>query len=202
MILEVNNTFDERRIYLLTESTSGKDVDCTSANAGSNECRTSGEASAIKAPHADRQTKTSSRFCGKWLKDFHVSPFNSRKGTYSLTAFDPLFSPISGKGPIDNTITLTSSKTHAKLVARISSTGLAIDPVQLNTWSNLNFFVSWWWVGFMTFPRILKEAGKLFFQKSLRIWYKPEVSRDSIPRHENRLERYGTVWSRIETLLT
>lgn len=32
MILQVNNTFDERRIYLLSESEAGEDVDDTTAD--------------------------------------------------------------------------------------------------------------------------------------------------------------------------
>ncbi|KAL9575956.1 MAG: hypothetical protein Q9212_007524, partial [Teloschistes hypoglaucus] len=161
MILEVNNTFDERRMYLLNGSSSspGQSKDCIEEN------------------------RTSRTFRNTWTKDFHVSPFNSRKGSYAMTAHDP-FSPYlsNHEGDIDNSITLDSSKAHAKLVARVFSTQSGIDPVMLTSRARLRFIASWWWVGFVTFPRIIKEAGKLFFRRKLHVWYRPEVLKDSIGR--------------------
>jgi hypothetical protein len=59
------------------------------------------------------------KFTNSWTKDFHVSPFNSRKCEYSLVAYDPLHPTMNGKGRIENTITLKSSKAGSKLVARL-----------------------------------------------------------------------------------
>ncbi|KAI4253625.1 MAG: hypothetical protein LQ352_003584 [Teloschistes flavicans] len=161
MILEVNNTFDERRMYLLNGSSAspGESKDCV-------------------------EEDTSSRtFRNTWTKDFHVSPFNSRKGSYTMTAHDPFSPRLSNQlGTIDNNITLKSSKAHAKLVARISSTQPGIDPTTLTYSARLRFIAAWWWVGFMTFPRIVKEAGKLFFRRKLHVWYRPEVLKESIGR--------------------
>ncbi|KAI9881493.1 MAG: hypothetical protein M1830_000056 [Pleopsidium flavum] len=189
MILEVNNTFDERRVYFLQESRLGEDADGPEHNTSNDSNPNAHRDEAVRQPHFSTITTRPGRFCRSWAKDFHVSPFNSRKGSYSLAAYDPLHPSMSGKGPIDNTITLDSTKAHAKLIARIFSTGPALDPAQLDARSTIRFIQSWWWVGFMTFPRILKEAGKLFLRKKLHIWYRPEVSKDSIPRHETELER-------------
>ncbi|KAL8800415.1 MAG: hypothetical protein Q9182_005217 [Xanthomendoza sp. 2 TL-2023] len=157
MILEVNNTFGERRLYFLN---------------GSPPPELNGPS---KDPHP-------SKFKATWSKDFHVSPFNSRKGSYALNVIDP-FSPFpSSTSKIDNAITLSSSKAHAKLVARVFSTGPSSDPATLGYWSRLRFIAKWWWVGFVTFPRILKEAAKLFFRRKLHVWYRPEVLKDSIGR--------------------
>ncbi|KAL8634433.1 MAG: hypothetical protein Q9228_007972, partial [Teloschistes exilis] len=100
-----------------------------------------------------------------------------------MTAHDP-FSPHLNNhlGTIDNNITLKSSKAHAKLVARIFSTEPGIDPTTLTSWERLRFIAAWWWVGSVTFPRIIKEAGKLFFRRKLHVWYRPEVLKDSIGR--------------------
>lgn len=123
-----------------------------------------------------------SRFSDVWMKDFHVSPFNSRKGSYSLKALNP-FPCVTYDNPvIDNTITLKSSKDHAKLVARLYSTGKALDPQGLGFFGTLRFILSWWWVGFMTSPRILREAFKLFFKRKLHVWLRPEVLTSSIGR--------------------
>ena len=150
MILEVNNTFDERRMYFLKDTTA-----------------------------ADKDIV---KFKTAWPKDFHVSPFNSRKGSYSLIAIDPLMRTTCGNEIIDNTITLKSSGDQAKLVARISSTGKNINPATLTSWARIGFVLSWWWVGFVTFPRIVKEAAKLFFRRKLHVWYRPEVLNSSIGR--------------------
>ena len=166
MILEVNNTFDERRMYLLKDS-GGDAINHLSNGNGA----------------------ASGKFADKWAKDFHVSPFNSRKGSYSLLAFDPFASRPNGKGPVDNTITLSSSKDHPKLVARIFSTSNPLNPSIVTRWDTLKFILSWWWVGLVTFPRIVREAGKLFFRRKLYVWYRPEVLKESIGRTATREER-------------
>ncbi|KAL8913412.1 MAG: hypothetical protein Q9172_007288 [Xanthocarpia lactea] len=158
MILEVNNTFDERRLYFLKGTPSVKP-----------------EEERLKDP-------PSGRFKDTWPKDFHVSPFNSRKGSYKLTAYDPFSPHLCGTGMIDNTINLTSSKSHAKLVARVFSTKASSDPATFGYWAGLRFVAAWWWVGFVTFPRIVREAGKLFFRRKLHVWYRPEVLKDTIGR--------------------
>lgn len=121
-------------------------------------------------------------------KDFHVSPFNSRKGAYSLIAYDP-FSPfLEGTGKINNTITLNSSKEHAKMVARVFSEGDPIDPTTMGTWQKAKFLAAFWWIGLVTFPRIVKEAGVLFFQRKLHVWYRPEPMKRSIARQADETE--------------
>ncbi|KAL8649081.1 MAG: hypothetical protein Q9226_005729 [Calogaya cf. arnoldii] len=157
MILEVNNTFDERRLYFL------------------------------KGGHGDPKDEHATdpspiKFKDNWAKDFHVSPFNSRKGSYGLNAYDPFAPNLSGTGLIDNTITLSSSKSHAKLVARVFSTEASSDPATIGYWASLRFIAAWWWVGFVTFPRIVREAGKLYFRRKLHVWYRPEVLKDTIGR--------------------
>lgn len=176
MILEVNNTFDERRIYFLKDSRleatpTINDLKSLSDEGGSQQaCEAQQEAT-------ERCSENTAKFASSWSKDFHVSPFNSRKGSYSLSAHDPF-----SQGKVDNTITLSSSKDNPKLVAKISSTGNFIDPCEMGIVAILKFVAAWWWVGFVTFPRIVREAAKLFFLKKLHVWYRPEVLRESIGR--------------------
>lgn len=166
MILEVNNTFDERRMYLLK---AGEKYDMDD------------DEDASKDPSA--------RFKNTWPKDFHISPFNSRKGRYSLSAIDP-FGASSPNTPIlDNTIILKSSKNHPKLVARVFSKGALIDPLTASPWENACFLIAWCWVGFATFPRILKEAFVLFFQRGLHVWLRPEILPQSLGRRATSAER-------------
>ena len=147
MILEVNNTFDERRMYFLEHDSD----------------------------------KGSDKFKQEWKKDFHVSPFNDRSGFYSLTAIDPFAVPdvIS----VDNTIVLKSEEGKPKLVARVFTTEKGIDASSLTRLRSLVFVIKWWWVGFMTNPRILREA-RILWVKQLQLYYRPEVSAGSIGRNE------------------
>lgn len=168
MIVEVNNTFDERRIYFLKN----RDIKTTDTN-----------------EKTERNHETFAKFKSAWQKDFHVSPFNSRKGSYALSAHDPFFPHLTGKGAINNTITLSSSKGHTKIVARVFSTQECIDPKSLNLWQKTRLIISWWWVGLVTYPRIIREAGKLFFRKKLHVWYRPEVLSKSIGRRETKDEK-------------
>ena len=180
MILEVNNTFDERRVYFLTGDASPKDQ--PNVDGGS-----TAECEAVQNP--SEPSGYFHHFKDNWAKDFHVSPFNSRKGSYSLVAHDPFAQKAKGRELIDNTITLSSSKGHPKLVARFFAVDTARDPSRFGFWSKTIFIMKWFSVGFATSPRILKEATKLYFLRGLHVWYRPEPLKDSIGRTETERER-------------
>ena len=160
MILEVNNTFDERRMYLLLR----------------------------KGPE---DGEVDARFSQHWKKDFHVSPFSSRKGFYSLTTKDPFsqFRQKGGRLRVNATITLSSSKQFPKLIARVFSTGPPIDPVSMAVGEKLRFLARWWWVGLATIPRTVKEAAVLYFSKKMHVWYRPEPLKDTISCRGSEVER-------------
>lgn len=178
MILEVNNTFDERRMYLLKADQTQPDSHLVEANGHAKNLPEQAEAV---------------HFTNFWNKDFHVSPFNSLKGSYSLRAIDPLAAyQETGQVQIDNTIVLRSSKESPKLVAKVWSEGRLQEADAISSISLMRFILSWWWVGLITFPRIAWEAYKLFFRRKLHVWYRPEVADTSIGRSytedENDLE--------------
>jgi DUF1365 family protein len=170
MILEVNNTFDERRMYLLKAGEYGKTEDDSGFN-------------------LKEASQNISRFKNNWPKDFHVSPFSSRKGHYSLSACDPFGTSSAQTLFFDNTIVLKSSKGHPKLVARVFSEGAPIDPLTTSQWGTIRFLLGWFWVGFATSPRILKEAFVLFFKRGLHVWLRPEVLPTSLGRGATSAER-------------
>lgn len=187
MILEVNNTSDERRIYFLK----APDLDFTPKDInGKPGLAESEDFKRTTAIESDIEIQPSTKFVSKWAKDFHVSPFNSRKGFYALSVHDPFYPSLSGKGSINNLVKLLSSKDHVKMVTRIFSTAESIDPSLLSLLGRLEFIASWWWVGLVTFPRVVHEAGKLFFRKKLHVWRRPEVLGGSIGRQETGDERY------------
>ncbi|KAK7965242.1 hypothetical protein PG996_000404 [Apiospora saccharicola] len=177
IVLEVNNTFGERHMYFVTTDDTTNEPGNTATGVEPSAVDGSGKGDIPLANHRLQQKVIP--------KDFHVSPFNSRKGAYSLIAYDPF---SEGTGKINNTITLNSSKEHAKMVARVFSEGDPIDPTTLTTWQKVQFLAAWWWVGLVTFPRIVKEAGVLFFRRKLHVWYRPEPLKRSIARKADETE--------------
>ncbi|PBP16857.1 hypothetical protein BUE80_DR012387 [Diplocarpon rosae] len=163
LILEVNNTFDEKRIYFL-------------------------EAASEASPAKADETPKPPRYTGAWPKDFYVSTFNSRNGSYSLSASDPLFPAMSQAGPINTTITLINSSSKPKLVARLYSTEKASDPTALGAWGKTWFIARWWWVGLATFPRTIKEALRLLLGKGMPWVFRPEPRKETMSRRADPTE--------------
>ncbi|CAD0090756.1 unnamed protein product [Aureobasidium mustum] len=161
MVLEVNNTFGERRLYLLKAEEKATDD---------------------SVPDGFEAPAKATKFTNSWVKDFHVSPFNSRKGTYSLTATNPVAALKSGSRVLDNIVVLSSSKAEAKIVARVYSDDNHMNPTTMSTSQTIKTLASWFWVGFLTFPRILAQAYKLYFKRKLHVWFRPEVLASSIGR--------------------
>lgn len=176
MILEVNNTFDERRMYFLKAAATVDDEKDQLQDAGDED-----------ALDDDEATRTI--FTNQWKKDFHVSPFNSRDGSYKLIAHDPTPFNTSSALNVNNTILLLSSQNHKKLVARVFSTDQAVDPTEVTVLQKAALIMRWGWIGFVTFPRIIREARKLYFKKSLIVFFRPEVSEGSISRHATQSEK-------------
>jgi DUF1365 family protein len=179
MILEVNNTFDERRMYFLP------------SDADSRRRRGSPPAEEPEQGKCSPQT-----FKQAWPKDFHVSPFNSRKGSYTVTATDPLSPTMQGIGPVSVAINLLSSKGHLKLVTKLFSVGTAIDPAGMTPSHKLRFLATWCWVGLLTYSRILKEAYRLFVHRRLHVWFKPEPLAGTTPRRASPTEQQAGLISR------
>jgi DUF1365 family protein len=163
IVLEVNNTFDERRPYLVLR-------DFTAESSGMIPVRRS-------------------RVKGSRVKDFHVSPFSSRKGYYSVLANDPLGVGMNGCCGIDVTITLNSSKGTPKLVARLFSEGQAVNPIALSSLYKVTFLASWFWVGFATVPRIFKEAIVLSYRRKLHMWNTPVPLMATLGRDSTSVEK-------------
>ena len=115
-------------------------------------------------------------------------PFNSRKDPHLLTACDPRSRHLPGPGPVVSTITVVSSKGLDKSVARLVLSGAAIGPLAVSWWEKLSFLTAWWWVGLVIYPRILNEAGILFFCRRLHVWFRPEPLKKTIGRKADATE--------------
>jgi hypothetical protein len=160
----VNNTFGERHPYFLSPSSTA-------------------------SPSKDGSLSKPPRYIGTWPKDFYVSVFNNRSGSYSVAAYDPLFPFMSGTGPINTTITLSDSDSKAMLVARVYSAGDALDPTSMSILAKTRFLLGWWWVGLATFPRTVREAITLLFRRGMKWVFRPEPRKDTMPRPADATEQ-------------
>ena len=116
VIAEVNNTFGERRMYLFPSS----------------------ESTISKA----LGTGAFNQSC---LKDFHDSPFSSRKGSYSISTANP-----ADAADVGIFVTLHSSKGHPKLIARLWSNAAPIDPTTFPIVHSIWFLICWGWTILLT----------------------------------------------------
>ncbi|KAJ8063645.1 hypothetical protein OCU04_007509 [Sclerotinia nivalis] len=181
MVAEVNNTFDERIMYFLPHTSySSSTPSSHSSNSDS----------------PQPQTEVLKHI---FKKDMHVSPFSSRRGTYTVESHSPSFHPSQTPNQIfknasdnpqtiDIRVTLSSSSNHPKLFAHLYSTGIPLDPSEQSFFSFWGFMCRWWWVGWCTYPRILHQAIKLAYQKNLSIWYRPEPRSSNVARHATSSE--------------
>ncbi|KAI0812854.1 hypothetical protein GGR55DRAFT_703576 [Xylaria sp. FL0064] len=117
-------------------------------------------------------------FRQRTTKDFHVSPFNSRKGSYQITTSSP---DIAEK--VSMKVTLFSSKGHPKLVARWWSNVPPIDPSESSVLHLLWCLACWGCTVLIIFPRIVYQALLLAQVHNLHIWYRPEPGESAIPRN-------------------
>ena len=137
MVAEVNNTFDERRVCILpadpTIDPSFKD-----------------KATVPNGVRSDVETQRED-FKHTFPKDFHVSPVDSRKGTYVLVARDVARHIPRKLGQsqwvetplIDIKANLLSSKGHVKLITRLYSAGPSIDPYTMSCLDFGGFLALW-----------------------------------------------------------
>lgn len=171
LIAEVNNTFDERRPYVVFDD--GK---------ADNQEESTEDLSA-------RDSAARKRMTSSWAKDFHVSPFNSRNGDYSLKTVDPLTPGMKKFGGLDMTIVLTASRRRPHMVARLFGDGKPLEAASLTLIQKLIFIGRWFIVPFATVPRILCQAFYLYFHQSLPVYSRPEPLTGSMGRNATAEEK-------------
>lgn len=75
------------------------------------------------------------------------------------------------------------------MVAILSSAGNPLDPCAMTTVQKICFLARWWHIGFLTYPRILKQASALFFLHRLRVRPRPEPLKGTLSRQATATER-------------
>lgn len=126
-VAEVNNTFQERHLYILPAR--------LPVNPG--------EPARFEAPKA-----------------FHVSPFNDLQGTYAFS-----FSPLASQLAIDVNIVREGREVFR---SRLEGSSVPFTPAHLR-----RTLMRYPLTAALTVPRIVAQAGRLYFQKRLPVFTKP-----------------------------
>ncbi|KAG5791680.1 hypothetical protein H9Q69_009280 [Fusarium xylarioides] len=179
IILEMNNVFGERHPYLVARESQKEEEE---------------EEKEEEEEHIHNMAQNDPGLqCAQikttWRKMFHISPFNSRRGSYSILAKDPLGPGMQGFRELDISITLSSSKDQPKLFANLLSEGKAIDPGRISILGKVGFVLSWFGSVLAILPRSMMQSTILFFKHNLHFWYRPEPFKESIGRSANWIEK-------------
>ncbi|KAI5778423.1 hypothetical protein EDC01DRAFT_634816 [Geopyxis carbonaria] len=157
-VLEVNNTFGESHIYIL---------------------------------HADDPRNPKPRkgynFAGTMEKDFHISPFNRRTGSYVIQVRDPVLEDEDGVNRVDVNMAVISTDGVKTMMARAYSTSAAFDLQNGSRWAGLWIAVSWGWNTFMALPQTFFEAWKIY-RRGIKVYTRPEPKSDSGRRNASAAE--------------
>lgn len=109
----------------------------------------------------NRAVESQDRWIGSSTKEFHVSPFFDRTGEYRFILRDP-------RETLDVRIDLVREGRRA-LTAKLWGEGLDLTPSNLRK-AMLKYPLTL----FQTTPRILIQAGQLFYRNRLRLYSKPD----------------------------
>ncbi|TKY89081.1 hypothetical protein EX895_001612 [Sporisorium graminicola] len=190
VVLEVHNTFSERHIYILE---AGKNEDTTSDAQGSN---------------------TRGGYDHQWTfpRAFHVSPFNDRGGFYRLFLKEP-FGPQPNAFVLGVRLLLLVESPDAepqggpKLVKKLMATLDSVSPSppakatthahtgrRVRPLSAATLYAALMRQPvdlFLTFVRILYQAGKLHFAKRLDAFGRPDMVQSSETQSADRFDGVG-----------
>ncbi|KAI0052412.1 hypothetical protein FA95DRAFT_1601787 [Auriscalpium vulgare] len=152
-VLEVHNTFGERHVYVLEVAGPGYHHPVSPSSSSS---------SSLNGGHT-------------WTlpRAFHVSPFNDRLGTYTISVCAPsLTSPakLAVKILLHEPPASPASAPALKLTATLTARAL----LPLTAPSIVSSIARYPFALLLTLPRILWEAGRLHYGRGLGVWRRPE----------------------------
>lgn len=151
VILEVNNTFGEKHVYVLN---------CDDPTT------------------QDAKPSAGYKHSFHITREFHVSPFNDRTGSYTAHVLDPRSSAGLEHFSLKLVYYSAEEKPRKKMMARLDG-----DPIPLTRKTVLQTLFVYPIDLFITFPRIAYEAWRLHYPKKMDVYPKPPP----------RVEDLGTV---------
>ncbi|GLA57823.1 hypothetical protein AtubIFM54640_005618 [Aspergillus tubingensis] len=183
MIMEINNSFYEKRNIFFRLTEDGMSVDET--------------------PHPPLTIIASAKETGEPVSLCSLSPASKRKyykGYWDKVIFGSPFEKVGGymlaktvdilRGPsLQSTLSSNNPDGQVKVTSRLASWGDPVDPLTASGWDIARFITRWTHVGALSAPRIVKEALRVRFRGNLRYLQRPEVHPGTNPRKETNVER-------------
>lgn len=187
VIMEINNSFDEKRnvFFKVNPVHPGEDINVESAPISREEYL---DANAnIKSLSSVSQCKF---YKGNWAKHIFASPFEKVEGSISARLMDPLNQKHwNTQASLSNTTSISPSG-KPKMAARITITEAPLDPMRITTAELVKFIWSWTVPGTLTTPRILFQAMRLHYYLGwMKMFDKPIIRPGSEPREATKTER-------------
>ncbi|XRM42856.1 hypothetical protein ABZX51_006068 [Aspergillus tubingensis] len=183
MIMEINNSFYEKRNIFFRLTEDGMPVDET--------------------PHPPSTIIASAKGTGESVSLYSLPPASKRKyykGYWDKLIFGSPFEKVGGymlaktvdilRGPsLQSTLSSNNPDGQVKVTSRLASWGEPVDPLTASGWDIARFIARWTHVGALSAPRIVKEALRVRFRGNLKYLQRPEVHPGTNPRKETIVER-------------
>ncbi|KAL7272312.1 hypothetical protein RUND412_004886 [Rhizina undulata] len=158
VVLEVNNTFGEKHLYLLHADSP-----------------------------ANPPARKGYTFAGEMEKAFHISPFNHRSGNYNIQVRDPLDQYGAEASKVDMHMLVMARDGTKTMVARAFSISPSFDMVRGGVWRGLAIAATWGYNTFLAVPETMFEAWRLYRKKTV-VYTRPEPLAGSGQRDATKAE--------------
>ncbi|KAF5696561.1 hypothetical protein FGLOB1_13418 [Fusarium globosum] len=162
MIMEINNSFDEKRNVLFR----------------------------VDPNRSEHGEPRNALYTGYWKKEVYASPFERVEGKLVEKVADPLHAADLVSGKTLTITSAVSDEGKLKFTTRISLDGAPIDPTGATFLQMLRILVQWTLPGTLTTPRIIFQAMRIHhYLGTMKMKTKPVIRPGSVPRHATKSER-------------
>lgn len=196
MIMEINNSFYEKRNIFFRLTEDGMPVDETSYPPSKIIASAKGTGESVSLCPLSPASKRK-YYKGYWDKVIFGSPFEKVGGYMLAKTVDILRGPS-----LQSTLSSNNPDGQVKVTSRLASWSDPVDPLKASGWDIARFIARWTHVGALSAPRIVKEALRVRFRGNLKYLQRPEVHPGTNPRKETIVERSAKSPSVLRIFLT
>ncbi|GKZ81672.1 hypothetical protein AnigIFM56816_006194 [Aspergillus niger] len=184
MIMEINNSFYEKRNIFFRLTGDGMPIDEPPSPSSTIIASAKGTRESVSLRSHSPASKRK-YYKGYWDKVIFGSPFEKVEGYMLAKTVDILRGPS-----LQSTLSSNNPDGQVKVTSRLASWGNPVDPLTASGWDIARFISRWTHVGALSAPRIVKEALRIRFRGNLKYLQRPEVHPGTNPRKETNVERY------------
>ncbi|OJJ96028.1 hypothetical protein ASPACDRAFT_1907093, partial [Aspergillus aculeatus ATCC 16872] len=189
MIMEINNSYDEKRNYFFRVERGENPIPATEKGNETDNPRFLDSASTIRTTSSHPK---STYYKGTWQKFIFASPFEKVDGAIANRFMDLAHGAAwKPNATLLNTNTL-SPEGKVKMVTRITCCGAPLDPAQMGFTDLARIALRWTLPGVLTTPYIVLEALRIRWKGLMKMMDKTPVRSGSIGRHPTRAERQAS----------